>query len=367
MTLEVPYGRFDRALYRLAFANVDLQIALNSVECRLFRDRLAQTQCERPVFVTSLPRAGTTLLLDVLNMLPEFAAATYRHMPFALNPLLWPSLAARFQRRSESTERLHGDGMEVGFDSPEAFEEIVWQAFWRDHYQADRIQPWSATDRRPAFERFFRDYMTKIVASGGRPANRYLSKNNANIARLDLLSTLFPDATFVVPVRHPWAQAASLLRQHRHFCRIHSDDPFARRYMTWLGHFEFGAGLRPIGFDTWHHERGVTPDQPAFWLACWAACYEAVLEASPERLVHIDYDGLCASPLEYLESLADALAVEQPAALIAKAYRFRAATVAPEPDVPASLKARCRDVHQALLARCLTPGQSMGIAAAGIR
>lgn len=366
MRQDVPYDRIDRALHGLAFANIDLQIALNDFECRLFRDRLDHTPCERPVFVTSLPRAGTTLLLDVLNTLPEFAASTYRHMPFALCPLLWPKLATPFQRHSENKERLHGDGMNVGFDSPEAFEEIVWQAFWRNHYQADRIQPWSGIDRQPAFERFFESYMRKIVASGGRPANRYLSKNNANIARLDLLSTLFPDGMIVVPVRHPWSQAESLRRQHHHFCRIHADDTFARRYMSWLGHFEFGAGLRPIGFATWRNEPDVTPDRPAFWLACWAACYEAVLEAPQERITLINYDGLCASPLEHLESLAHALAIDEPAALIAKAYRFRAATPATEPDVAGSLKARCKEIYQALLARCLAPGQPMGIAAAGV-
>ncbi|MEM7122996.1 MAG: sulfotransferase [Pseudomonadota bacterium] len=367
MRQDIPYDRFDRALYSLAFANVDLQVALNGVECRLFRDRLEQTPCERPVFVAALPRAGTTLLLDVLNMLPEFAAATYRHMPFALCPLLWPKIAAPFLRRSENKERAHGDGMEVGFDSPEAFEEIIWQAFWRHHYQADRIEPWSDADRQPVFEAFLQDYMRKIIAAGGRPASRYLSKNNANIARLDLLSTLFPDGTIIVPVRHPWSQAASLLRQHRHFCRIHHDDPFARRYMNWLGHFEFGTGLRPIGFLTWQNEPHITPDQPAFWLSCWAACYEAVLAAAPERLVLVNYDGLCASPLEHLESLADALAIDEPAALIAKAYRFRDATPATEPDIAGPLKARCNDIYQALLARCLAPGRPMSIAAVGMR
>lgn len=353
MSFDVPYGRFDRTLYRLAFANLDLQIALNGVEQSLFRASLKHTTCDRPVFITSLPRAGTTLLLDVLNTLPEFASPTYRQMPFALCPLLWPSISQHFHKRAEQTERAHGDGVKVGFDSPEAFEEIVWKAFWDNHYRADRIMPWTTADRDDVFEGYVADYMKKIVAAKGPTAHRYLSKNNANIARIGLLQTLFPDGTIVIPVRQPWAQAASLQRQHQHFRELHAEDSFGRDYMTWLGHFEFGAALRPIDIGGWVTELLTTPDDPAYWLTYWATVYEAVLAAPSDRLVLIDYDALCADPTGHLESLALALGIADPAALTSQASRFRASKPATIPNVALALIKRVTEIYQAVQERCL--------------
>ena len=138
----------------------------------MFRDRIDPAHARRPVFVTSLPRAGTTVLLEALAALPEFAAATYRHMPFTLLPLIWTDASRRFQQAARPAERAHGDGLAVGFDSPEAFEETLWMAFWPAHYQGGAIRPWTADARDAEFESFFRQHMAKVVAAGaaGVPA-----------------------------------------------------------------------------------------------------------------------------------------------------------------------------------------------------
>ena len=141
---ETPYGRVDRALHRIAFGALGAQRRLAAIETRMFRDRIDPAHARRPVFVTSLPRAGTTVLLEALAALPEFAAATYRHMPFTLLPLLWTDASRRFQQAARPAERAHGDGLAVGFDSPEAFEETLWMAFWPTHYRGGAIRPWTA-------------------------------------------------------------------------------------------------------------------------------------------------------------------------------------------------------------------------------
>lgn len=358
MTDRTPYGRFDQALHRLAFAGLNAQKVLADVEARLFRDQLAGATSKRPVFVSSLPRAGTTLLLDVLHSLPEFASATYRHMPFALCPLLWRSLAERFRQRATLTERAHGDGMQVGYDSPEAFEEIVWTAFWQRHYGGDRIVPWSAHNRDDEFEAFFERYIRTVVAASGGSAVRYLSKNNANIARLDLLPTLFPDCAIVVPIRNPWAQAASLERQHRRFRVIHADAPFALRYVTWLGHFEFGAALKPIDFNGWVGRPAASPDTQTFWLRYWADAYEAILAAPTDRLILIDYDALCRRPAPYLAALGQALDVDDPDQLAAQAKLFRAPGYVGAPDVDTALIDRVKSVYSAAKLRSIRPIRS---------
>lgn len=350
---DVPYGGMDRALHRLAFAAPGLQKALARAETARFADRIDLATAARPVFVTSLARAGTTILLDVLAAQREFASATYRQMPFALAPLLWSELTRRHRKTAELTERAHGDGLEVGFDSPEAFEEMVWMAFWRDHYRADHIRAWSAAERNAAFEAFFPLYRAKIVAT--RPgAHRYLAKNNASIARLGLIERLCPDADIVIPVRDPVAHARSLLRQHQRFAALQAREPFARRYMEGIGHFEFGAALRPLRFA--ENAPVGHPDEIDFWLDYWIRSYEGVLATAGPAAILLDHDALSRAPHCHLPALAAALRLEDRQGLIDSAPRFRAPrTVAPPLGASAGLLSRAQALHGELLARCLAP------------
>lgn len=351
----VPYGRLDRMLHRLAFGSLEMQKGLGRLENRLHADLAAPERAERPVFVTSLPRAGTTVMLEILAGLPEFASATYRHMPFTLAPILWQRFARGFMRSGERSERAHGDGVEVGVDSPEAFEEMLWMAFWPAHYRERAILPWAADAEAAEFEEFFRRHMAKIVAGAGGPARRYLSKNNANIARLGLIERLFPDATIVVPIREPLAQAASLLRQHQRFTELHRRDGFARAYMEGLGHFEFGAALKPFAFA----DPAPDPDEAGtadFWLAYWCEAFEWVLDTAGERVVMVDHDALSAAPEAYLPPLAEAVGIDEPPALVAAAARFRPSRpVAPPDDAAPALLDRAAALHERLRARCLKP------------
>lgn len=350
----VPYGGTDRVLHRIAFATPNLQKSLADLETQRFRDRIKPEYAERPVFVTSLPRAGTTVMLDILARLPEFASATYRSMPFALTPLLWSSVTRGLQRSGEETERAHGDGLKVGFDSPEAFEEMVWKAFWPSHYQKDRILPWSESDRDPEFEAFFRAYMTKIVASQGGDARRYISKNNANIARLPLIERLYPDARIIVPVRSPWAQSASLLRQHQRFSALHARDGFSRAYMEGLGHYEFGQALRPIDFPgrTMALDKA---DQPSFWLEYWVSAYQRVLETAGPQVVLVDHDALCRDPGRYLPALADALGISERKDLLAASSRLNPQRDTAPPDAPRDLLDHAEALHAELVGLSLRP------------
>jgi hypothetical protein len=335
------YSAVDRALHRVAFATYEVQADLARIEDRLFQARLASCSSERPVFITSLPRAGTTLLLECCAAMPEFASHSYRDMPFVLIPCLWGTFSAGFRREARLQPRAHGDGMQIDFDSPEAFEEVLWTTFWDEQYLADRIMPWPVRDRRE-FAAFFARHMRKIIyvrRAGRAEGVRYVSKNNLNIARVALLGQLFADRTIVVPVRSPLAHASSLLEQHRQFLALHARDPFASRYMRAIGHFDFGAHLRPVDFDGWY-DRRVSRDAQTigFWLEYWVATYRHLLTANAGLVHLVDYDRLCMDPSPSLRRLADRLAVRDADGLIAAAARIRparphavdASAVAPE-------------------------------------
>ena len=356
-----PYSRTDRLLHRLAFATVEAQKALADVEDRLCGRRFAGVAIERPVFVAGLPRAGTTLLLELIASLPEFVSHTYRDMPFPLTPLLWDALSRRFRVRGAALERAHGDGVFVGYDSPEAFEELIWRAFWPEHYRAGRIAPWSAgeTGADGEFGPFFRRHIRKLIAlragEAGRPpaGTRYVSKNNASAARVPTLARMFPDAAILVPFRDPLDQARSLLRQHRRFLGIHARDPFALRYMRHVGHFEFGADLRPIDFGGWLDGEDAGPPLGVdFWLAYWCAAYGRLLDDPPEQAAFVGYDALIAAPGPALERVGRAIGLGRPERLAALADRLRAPSGggAAEPEAEPTLAARARAVHEQLLA-----------------
>ena len=310
MAFSNNYSLVDRTLHRLAFATHRLQLDFAESEDAAFRKEAgAAARPERPVFITALPRAGTTLLLNILADLPDFASHTYRDMPFLLVPLQWNRFSGAFRKADALRERAHGDGVLVGADSPEAFEEMVWKAMWPGHYRADRIEPWTAEEHAEGFEPFLRTHMLKIVRLR-RPGGvaRYISKNNVNMARLDWLRRAFPDATLVVPYRDPLQHAASLLRQHRNFLDMHAADPFARDYMAGVGHHDFGANLKPIDFGGWlGASGGGDPLGLEFWLRYWVAAYGALLAAPRDRLVVLGYDALCADPGRRLAALGDRL------------------------------------------------------------
>ncbi|MGI9225480.1 MAG: sulfotransferase [Woeseiaceae bacterium] len=324
MSFENRYSTLDRLLHKLAFATAPIQVAVADMEDQFFASQLEPIEIHRPVFVTALPRAGTTLLLEAIEALPEFASHTYRNMPFVLCPLLWNRFSSGFRRSGEAQERAHQDGMLVTADSPEAFEEMLWKAFWKRHYEKDRIRPWQESDTE--FFDFLRSHMRKIVALSEPKTDampRYLSKNNLNIARVGILAENFPDAAIVVPFREPLQHAASLLRQHKNFLDIHKQDRFAREYMAGIGHFDFGENLRPVDFNAWlDRATAAEPTTIGFWLEYWIATYSHLADQDGIHL--LCYEDLCAAPVDSLQHLARILQLQDPAALLNVALRIEA-------------------------------------------
>ncbi|MEO0477976.1 MAG: hypothetical protein AAF196_00705 [Planctomycetota bacterium] len=300
MAFENRYSLFDRWFHRLAFATTRAQVGLADLEEKLFKKELRAFQSKPPLFVTALPRAGTTILLEVAYGLPTYATHTYRDMPLVLCPLLRAKLAGKPGAADTPVERAHGDGIAITQDSPEAFEEMMWMRFFKRHYpevgNPPLIEPWSKIDD-PEFLRFFARHRHSIVALRRRQkpgAVRYISKNNQNIARLGALLDATKGAAALIPVREPLQHANSLLRQHLRFREMHREDPFARRYMRGIGHFDFGENLRPIAFDGVREllERH-RPDELQFWLGYWVCAYRELAKLEGQsRVTFVKFEQL---------------------------------------------------------------------------
>jgi hypothetical protein len=323
MATPLAYGRLDRLLHRLAFGLPALQSTAADLERALFGRRYRGLESGPPILVCGLPRAGTTLLLELLSRHPDLACQRYRDMPFVLAPLLWSRVSGPFQRAARLAERAHGDGLAIGFDSPEAFEEVFWKTRFPAHYRGGWVPLWSAEDTSPALLEAYGELRRKVLLLRGHgDASRYLAKNNANIARIGLLSHALPDARLVVPLRRPLDQARSLLRQHLSFTRLHREQPFARRYMDDLGHFEFGASHRPFDFPRARALlAGRDPARLDYWLAYWIAAHEEIWRRRA-HLTLLPFEAFCAAGAPALAALARRLDLD-PAPLAATAPLLR--------------------------------------------
>ncbi|HEY7640237.1 MAG TPA: sulfotransferase [Steroidobacteraceae bacterium] len=357
MPFSSNYSFVDRALHYFAFGAPFVQKVLCELENDLFKSELEQVDSSDEVFVTGLPRAGTTLVLELLYRTGEFATLTYRDMPFILAPLLWDKISGPLRKAGEKVERAHGDGMLVSFESPEAFEEVVWLAFLRRSIVNERtLSPVARTAVTDEFAGALQGSVRKLLlrrarAPAGATRPRYLSKNNANISRVAVLSQLFPTAKILIVFREPAAQIASLMTQHRRFLAEHDADGFSKRYMEWIGHYEFGANFRPINFSGWLDGQPVpsVPDAD-FWLRYWNAAYGYALEQRTGNVLFVDFDKLLAQSDAVLGRLADALGLAEKTKLAAAGAALRAPTTTPVELDGCSVESRraAQDIHAQL-------------------
>lgn len=291
------YDRLSRILHSLALRKIVAELSFDIERSIHGRGTPAVTGKEH-VFVCGLARAGTTVLMRHLHGSGDFASLTYRDMPFPLAPNLWRSAWKRSKREGVVEERAHGDGIKHSFDSPEALEEIFWSIqFGSSYIHEDHLSPMKAS---PGSIKLFREYVALVLKA--KQAERYLSKNNNNILRLELITEAFPSAWILAPIRDPLEHALSLHRQHVRFLEQQKEDPFILKYMNWLGHFEFGAGHRAMKFDESHsfEER---PENLNYWLEIWIHCHQHLAKCELERVIPVCYEQLCESPVETWESL----------------------------------------------------------------
>ena len=348
------YSALDKLLHRIAFSNINVQLWIESIEDSLFGKEYADISIDRPIFITSLPRAGTTILLKALSGVPCLATHLYRDMPFVMAPILWSRVGAAFQRRGNAIERAHGDGIKIDYDSPEAFEEVIWQTFWPEHYEDDVIRVWKANESKADGIEFLLRHFKKIIAlrSGENTRScRYISKNNNNIARIELIHSTLPQGKILVLVREPISHAQSLLKQHRNFSRLHAEDPFVFQYMKDIGHLEFGELHRPIAFDGFDPvASNLKSSDFDYWLAYWIAAFDCVRKHR-EKVAIVSYERLSERDIEYLSSVCNFIGIQGHANVDRISENFRPANIVPAPpEASVSLVARARELHEGLLA-----------------
>ena len=263
------YTFLQKKLHKLCLKNNIIKKSLFEIEKILFfkKDILNK---ESHIFITGLPRSGTTTLLNFLYKSDKFASLTYQDMPFVLSP----NLLSKFYKRGQSyfRERMHGDGIKYNQDSPEAFEEVFFLTF----------------DENESKENF--DKYVSLILKKYQKKN-YLSKNNNNYKRIHLIESIFSNSNFLIPFRDPLQHANSLLNQHLHFLNQQKEDKFILEYTNYLGHFEFG----------FNHKSWFMPnkfkkfDDLNYWIEQWHSFYSNFIKKyiSNSNVFFISYEKLC--------------------------------------------------------------------------
>lgn len=303
------YSLVSKTLHFMALQSSAVRRIAFDLDCLISCGQKTNKQLEHPVFITGLARAGTTVLLEALFSTGQFTTLTYRDMPFVTAPLTWSLLTKGHFLDGKQHERAHGDGLQIGFDSPEAFEEVFWMTFSRQAYvHPDRLDLQVIDEE--VIEKY-RNFVKNIISRCEAVGVRYLAKNNNNLLRIPCLKQAFPNGKIIVPFRHPGDHVRSLQTQHKKFCSRHKSDSYSLRYMNWLGHFEFGDNFKPFNVSANVHPGDKSElNSSHYWFRYWTSVYRYVLEKHSSDVIFFDYDDFCSDPQESLQRLGEVIFVE---------------------------------------------------------
>jgi len=302
--LKSDYNFWERLVHQFALSSKFISKASFDFEEILTGSATVPTDGKH-LFISGLARSGTTSLMNSLYETGKYKSLSYLDMPFVLMPNGWKKLQGASLRNYEKRERAHEDGILVGKDSPEAFEEVFWRVFNESDYLfKDHLDIYTANNETLKLFRKFVNYV--LLSSNSIVQNRYLSKNNNNILRLPSLLKAFPNAYVLTTFRDPLQHAISLFNQHKKFSVIHSENKFVLNYMNWLGHFEFGLNHKPFYFgdpESLKELKKYSTDDINYWLLIWKNYYKYVLDHQLPNVLLFCFENYCDNPNKVLLKL----------------------------------------------------------------
>ena len=248
----INYNFLEKSFHNLIFKYNFINQSLFEIE-KLFFNKTLDFEHNLHIFITGLPRSGTTSLLNLIHSSNKFACLKYLNMPFVLSP----NLTKFFKTKKISLkERAHNDGIFFNQDSPEAFDELFFKIFDKKNKDTDSE---------------FKLFIKLILIS--QKKNFYLSKNNSNYQRIDYIRKILHNSKFLILFRNPLEHANSLYLQHLNFIKLQEKDEFVKKYMDYLGHHEFG-----LNHKNWNKpEKYFNTFDINYWLEQWILFYREIL------------------------------------------------------------------------------------------
>jgi len=290
-----------------------ISFLLDRIETRTLMKKVNKLSIEKPIYIFGLARAGTTIVLEMLSKHPDLASHRYIHLFVPYLPHWISRILKKTKFFTEPVERFHKDGMMVTRDSPEAVEEIFWQNFFDNVHNENVSNIIDGNASNPKFEKFYRNNIRKLIIS--QKASRYLTKDNYNILRLEYLQKLFPDSKFLLIIRNPIEQIASLIKQTNHFIKLERERPLLEDWLKIIGHYEFGNHQVCVNIDntkTIQEIRKLWKNEKTYvrgWAYYWAYIYDSIanhLEKNQKlkkATLIVRYDDLCEAPAKTIDNI----------------------------------------------------------------
>ncbi len=247
------YNLIQKTLHNLCFNFSIINKSLYELEKLFFlkKTHLNSTQNQKHVFITGLPRSGTTCLLNYIYNNGEYASLKYENMPFLFS--LNINSKVYNQKDFDPIVRAHNDRISFNLNSPEAFDEVFLNSFNSQELKYEII-----------------NYISLILKFNDK--NTYLSKNNKNYERINFLKSIFPNSKFIIPFRHPLQHSISLLNQQNNFTKLQNKEKFILNYMNFLGHNEFGLNHKPWFTPKFYFNK----NEINYWLEQWIKFYDFI-------------------------------------------------------------------------------------------
>ena len=251
-----PYRLFTRALREEAKLHTvgallirddllaSLCARLQITEARRRHPAITREQIERPVFITGLPRTGTSITHELLAADPRHRAplhwevrnphpppetATYRDDPrIALAERqirLWCEVVPEY-------DTMH----ELGGAIPVEDVQLMAHSFVSDEWMGRHVVPtyaaWYAQcDRVPGFE--FHKQMLQHL-QWRCPGERWVLKSPSHMSQLDALLAVYPDARIVFTHRDPLRVLPSVVSILYSTAYVRSDEVDANAMASWF-------------------------------------------------------------------------------------------------------------------------------------
>ncbi len=247
------YNLIQKTLHNLCFNFSIINKSLYEIEKLFFLKKtyLTNAQNQKHIFITGLPRSGTTCLLNYIYSSGGYASLKYKNMPFLFSVNI--NSKVYNQKDFNPIVRAHNDRIEFNLNSPEAFDEVFLNSFNSDELKYEIL-----------------NYISLILKFYDK--NLYLSKNNKNYKRINFLKSIFPNSKFIIPFRHPLQHSISLLNQQNNFTNLQNKEKFILNYMNFLGHNEFGQNHKPWFSPEFYFNN----NDINYWLEQWIKFYNFI-------------------------------------------------------------------------------------------
>ncbi len=283
-----------------------LFVQAGKLESTWNRSNFEKRPIQRPLFICGAARSGSSALLEGVYKTEAFAIHRNKDYPFVDTPIMWNRfISVPTGRDRIPIERAGDDGLNITSESPETLEEMLWTPFFDNLHNPAKDNRLRSDTVNPDFERYYKDNIQKMLLAQRK--NRYASKNNYALMRIKYLNRIFPDACFVVVIRHPGPQIASMIKQHRLFLKWERKNPRMAQYVRRIKYFDLGAGRRSINIgdsDITHEisQCWKSGDDISGYAHLWNHLYRYVYDhliedpALKNNLIVLRYEDLCENP-----------------------------------------------------------------------